>query len=36
MGKEQLNAVIKELNMKAPDIGNYLSEAIPFNLMFET
>jgi glycyl-tRNA synthetase len=36
MGKEQLNAVIKELNMKAPDTGNDLSEALPFNLMFET
>jgi glycyl-tRNA synthetase len=36
MGKEQLNTVIKELNMKAPDTGNDLSEALPFNLMFET
>jgi glycyl-tRNA synthetase len=36
MGKEQLNAVIKELNIKAPDTGNDLSEALPFNLMFET
>ena len=36
MGKEQLNAVIKELNMKTPDTGNDLSEALPFNLMFET
>jgi glycyl-tRNA synthetase len=36
MGKDQLNAVIKELNIKAPDTGNDLSEALPFNLMFET
>jgi glycyl-tRNA synthetase len=28
--------VIKELNIKAPDTGNDLSEALPFNLMFET
>ena len=36
MGKEQLDAVIKELNIKAPDTGNDLSQALPFNLMFET
>jgi len=36
MGKDQLNAVIKDLNIKAPDTGNDLSEALPFNLMFET
>ena len=36
MGKDQLNAVIKELGIKAPDTGNDLSEALPFNLMFET
>jgi glycyl-tRNA synthetase len=36
MGREQLNAVIKELTIKAPDTGNDLSEALPFNLMFET
>ena len=36
MGKDQLNTVIRELNIKAPDTGNDLSEALPFNLMFET
>lgn len=36
MGKDQLNAVIKDLHIKAPDTGNDLSEALPFNLMFET
>jgi glycyl-tRNA synthetase len=36
MGKDQLNAVIKELNIKSPETGNDLSEALPFNLMFET
>lgn len=36
MKKEELSAAIKELNIKAPDTGNDLSEAIPFNLMFET
>ncbi len=35
-GKEQLNNVIKELSIKAPETGNELSEALPFNLMFET
>ena len=32
---EELNAAIKELNMKSPETGNDLSEAVPFNLMFE-
>lgn len=36
MGKAQLDQVIKELTIKAPDTGNELSEALPFNLMFET
>jgi glycyl-tRNA synthetase len=27
---------LKDLNIKAPDTGNELSEALPFNLMFET
>jgi glycyl-tRNA synthetase (class II) len=36
MGKDQLTATIKELNIKSPDTGNDLSEAMPFNLMFET
>jgi glycyl-tRNA synthetase len=35
-GKDQLNQAIKELNIKAPETGNDLSEALPFNLMFET
>lgn len=35
-GKEQLNLVIRDLAIKAPDTGNDLSEALPFNLMFET
>ena len=35
-GKDQLNAVIRDLQIKAPDTGNDLSEALPFNLMFET
>jgi glycyl-tRNA synthetase len=33
---EQLNKAIAELKMKAPETGNDLSEALPFNLMFET
>lgn len=32
----EIDKVIKELNMKAPDTGNDLSESLPFNLMFET
>jgi glycyl-tRNA synthetase (class II) len=31
-----LNDAIKELAIKAPDTNNDLSEALPFNLMFET
>lgn len=31
-----LDATIKELNIKAPDTSNELSNALPFNLMFET
>ena len=36
MKDEELNLVIKELKIKAPDTGNELGEAIPFNLMFST
>ena len=36
MNQDELNKVIKEYNMKAPDTNNDLSEALPFNLMFET
>jgi len=36
MQAEQLNQTLKDLNIKAPDTGNELSEALPFNLMFET
>jgi glycyl-tRNA synthetase len=36
MKAEHLNETIKELKIKAPDTGNELSEALPFNLMFET
>jgi glycyl-tRNA synthetase len=36
MGKEELDAVIRDLALKAPDTNNALSEATPFNLMFET
>lgn len=35
-GKEQLNKAIRDLAIKAPETGNDLSEALPFNLMFET
>lgn len=35
MNKEELDKVITELKIKAPDTGNDLSEALPFNLMFE-
>jgi glycyl-tRNA synthetase len=31
-----MDAVIKDLKIKAPDTGNELTEAIPFNLMFAT
>lgn len=34
--QEQINACIKEYGLKAPDTGNELSEAQPFNLMFST
>jgi glycyl-tRNA synthetase len=36
MVADELNAAIKELGIKAPDTNNDLSEAVPFNLMFET
>lgn len=32
---EQIDACIKELNIKDPDTGNPLTAATPFNLMFE-
>ena len=32
----ELDAAIKELKIKSPETGNELSEATPFNLMFET
>jgi len=35
-GRDQLNQAIKDLAIKAPETGNDLSEALPFNLMFET
>lgn len=31
---EQLDKCIKDNKIKAPDTGNELSEAVPFNLMF--
>lgn len=36
MKQLELDACIKELKIKAPDTSNDLSEAMPFNLMFET
>lgn len=36
MKQEELNHVIKTLCIKAPETNNDLSEAMPFNLMFET
>jgi glycyl-tRNA synthetase len=36
MNAEMLNATIKKLKIKAPDTGNDLTDAHPFNLMFET
>jgi len=33
---EQLDACIKQYKMKAPESGNELSEAVPFNLMFKS
>lgn len=36
MKPEQLDQVITELKIKAPETGNTLSEAMPFNLMFAT
>ncbi|CDW87462.1 glycine--trna ligase [Stylonychia lemnae] len=36
MGPAQLDETIKQLGIKAPDTNNELSEAQPFNLMFET
>ena len=34
--KEELDNCIKELKIKAPDTNNDLTEAVPFNLMFNT
>jgi len=34
--KEQIDEVINKYKIKAPDTGNDLSEAVPFNLMFAT
>lgn len=36
MTKTKLDETIIELKIKAPETGNDLSEAIPFNLMFGT
>lgn len=36
MDRHQLDACIQDLKIKAPETNNDLSEAIPFNLMFET
>jgi len=36
MKEKELDAVIAELKIKAPDTNNDLSPALPFNLMFET
>jgi len=36
MGQAELNECIADLKIKAPDTNNDLSEAQPFNLMFET
>lgn len=33
---DQLNQAIADLKIKSPDTGNDLTEAVPFNLMFET
>ncbi len=33
---DQLNETIVNLKIKSPDTGNDLTEAVPFNLMFET
>lgn len=33
---EQINECIKKYNIKAPDTGNDLTDAVPFNLMFKT
>jgi len=34
--KEQIDECIQKFKIKAPDTGNDLSEAVPFNLMFST
>jgi len=34
--KEEMDATFKQLKIKAPDTGNELSPAEPFNLMFKT
>jgi glycyl-tRNA synthetase (class II) len=36
MVKDELDKVIAKWGMKAPETNNDLSEAHPFNLMFET
>jgi glycyl-tRNA synthetase (class II) len=36
MNQKELNECIQDLKIKAPETNNDLSEALPFNLMFET
>lgn len=36
MGAEELDAALKQYDAKAPDTGNAISAAYPFNLMFKT
>lgn len=36
MGAKDLDAALKKYNAKAPETGNDISEAYPFNLMFKT
>jgi glycyl-tRNA synthetase (class II) len=36
MKEKDLDKVIEELKIKAPETNNELSQALPFNLMFET
>ena len=33
---EQIDKVIADMNIKDPDTGNALTQAVPFNLMFDT
>ncbi|GFS78577.1 glycine--tRNA ligase, partial [Nephila pilipes] len=34
--KDEMNAILRKFDMKSPNTGNDLSDALEFNLMFST